>query len=280
MQIHWFPGHMKKAQNEISEKVKLVDVVIELLDARAPLASMNDSLESIFSNKKRIIVLSKPDLADQVETEKWKQYFKYKYESVLVLDLNNPKAGKEIAAQVDILGYEKHKKEIQKGMKPQPIKTMVVGIPNVGKSSLINRFANRSAAGVQNKPGYTRGEQWIKVNSDFILLDTPGVLPMSYDDQEKAVKLALIGAIREEILPNSELVHKLLGFFVKYYPNALKPRFGITDLFDDQDVLTKIAKARGLLDGNGNLDLSKAEAVLLKEFKDGKLGNFSLERVK
>lgn len=276
-QIHWFPGHMKKALNEITEKVKLVDVVIELLDARAPLASFNESFETLVANKKHLIILTKPDLADPNRTEYFKSELSKTYDMLLVLDLTSPKAGQEIAKAVNKLGEDKHKKDLSRGMKPQPIKTMIIGIPNVGKSSLINRLANRKAAGVQNKPGYTRGEQWIKVNNDFILLDTPGVLPMNYEDKEKAAKLALIGSIREEILPNNELVHKLLNYLKKHYPKALLSRFGIEEIQDDVLTLTEIAKVRGLLDSNGNYDLLKSETLLLKEFKDGKLGRVTLE---
>ena len=161
-QIHWFPGHMKKALNEIEAKIKLVDIVIEILDARAPLSSINPEFEKRIQNKKKILIFSKADLADPSETSKWEQYFKKSVDSLLILNLNEPKSEKVIASEVKRLGEEKHKKEIAKGMKPQPLKTMIIGIPNVGKSSLINRLAKRSAAGVQNKPGYTRGEQYIK----------------------------------------------------------------------------------------------------------------------
>ena len=218
-QIHWFPGHMKKALNEIEAKIKLVDIIIEILDARAPLSSINPEFEKRTTNKKRIIVFSKADLADPEETKKWEQYFKKSVDSLLILNLNEPKSTNIISNEVKRLGEEKHKKEIAKGMKPQPIKTMIIGIPNVGKSSLINRLAKRSAAGVQNKPGYTRGEQFIKVNNDFILLDTPGVLPMNYEDKSKAINLALLGSVREEILPNEDLAL----YLIKYLNIRLSP---------------------------------------------------------
>ena len=166
-QIHWFPGHMKKALNEIGNRIKVVDVVIELFDARAPLSSINEDLEKVIKDKKKLIILSKPDLADPNQTKKWKEHFKTRFDMVLALDLTKPSANKEIADAVFKLGEAKRLKDKAKGMKPQPIRTMIIGIPNVGKSSLINRLAARRAAGVQNKPGYTRGEQWIKVNKDF-----------------------------------------------------------------------------------------------------------------
>ena len=277
-QIHWFPGHMKKALNEIEAKIKLVDVIIEILDARAPLSSINPEFEKRINNKKKLVVISKSDLADSEETKKWQFYFKNRVNSLLILNLTDPKAEKFITAEVLKLGEEKHQKEISKGMKPQPIKAMIIGIPNVGKSSLINRIAKRNAAGVQNKPGFTRGEQYIKVNKDFILLDTPGVLPMNYDDKEHAINLALLGSIRDEILPNSELVKHLIDYLNKNYPNALVDRFGVTDLSDSIEVSKKVALKRGLISA-GEPDLDRADFLILKEFKEGKLGRVTLEKV-
>ena len=204
-QIHWFPGHMSKALNEVENKVKLVDVVIELFDARAPLSSINENLSKITQNKKKLIVLTKTDLADPTQTKKWLDVLSKEYDAIISLDLKNNNAENILSKAVIALGKDKWAKEMAKGMKPQPIRTMIIGIPNVGKSSLINRLAKRKAAGVQNKPGYTRGEQWIKVNKDFLLLDTPGILPMSYENRDKAINLALIGSIRDDILPNEQL---------------------------------------------------------------------------
>lgn len=272
-QIHWFPGHMKKALNEIEAKIKLVDIVIEILDARAPLSSINPDFEKRIQNKKRIVIFSKADLADPKETQKWQQHFLKSVDSLLILNLNDPKSEKVIASEVKKLGAEKHAKEISKGMKPQPLKTMIIGIPNVGKSSLINRLAKRSAAGVQNKPGYTRGEQFIKVNNDFILLDTPGVLPMNYDNRDTAINLALVGSVREDILPNEDLAVYLIKYLSKNYPNALENRFGITDLSNFEEVIRLICQKRGLLNDN-----ERAYSLLLKEFKEGKLGPISLEK--
>ena len=268
---------MKKALNEIEAKIKLVDIVIEILDARAPLSSINPEFEKRIQNKKKIVVLSKADLADPIETTKWELYFKKSVDSLLILNLNEPKSTNIISNEVKRLGVEKHQKEMAKGMKPQPLKTMIIGIPNVGKSSLINRLAKRSAAGVQNKPGYTRGEQFIKVNNDFILLDTPGILPMNYEDKTKAINLALLGSVREEILPNEDLALYLIKYLRKHYPNALKDRFEIDNLDDFNEVMNQIAKKRGLI-SSGEYDLERAYILLLKEFKDGKLGRITLEK--
>ena len=276
-QIHWFPGHMNKALHEVEEKIKLVDIVVELLDARAPLSSINEQLEKTIGQKKKIIILSKPDLADPNQTDKWKQYLEKDGNIVLVLNLTSPNATKEIAKAINILGQDKWNKQKAKGMKPQPLRTMILGIPNVGKSSLINRIAKRSAAGVQNKPGYTRGEQWIKVNNDFLLLDTPGILPMSYDNQQKAINLALLGSVREDILPKSDLVEELLKILKVKYPNSLEGRFGIKEITTPELVLKEISSKRGLLTNKGEVDFAKSENLLLKEFKDGLLGRMTLE---
>lgn len=275
--IHWFPGHMNKALHEVEEKVKVIDVVIELFDARAPKSSINEHLEKVIQHKKKLYVFTKADLADPEQTSKWQKHFRTEDSEVLVVNVNDKNSYNSISNAVIRLGKTKWAKEMARGMKPQPIRTMIIGIPNVGKSSLINLLAKRKAAGVQNKPGYTRGEQWIRVNKDFLLLDTPGILPMSYENQEKAVNLALLGSIREDILPNNELVSVLLKFLKEHYPNALKERFGIETIGEQKEVLEEIANKRGLLAGSGRLDILKAESLLLKEFKDGLLGRISLE---
>ena len=276
-QIHWFPGHMNKALNEVENKVKLVDVIIELFDARAPISSINENLEKITQNKKKLIVLTKTDLADPLQTKKWQDYLAQKYDAILCLDLKNNNAESLLAKAVANLGKDKWAKDMAKGMKPQPIRTMIVGIPNVGKSSLINRLAKRKAAGVQNKPGYTRGEQWIKVNKDFLLLDTPGILPMSYENPKKSANLALIGAIREDILPNEQLGEMLISYLKEHYPAALKERYDIETIGDRITVLNQISERRKLVNSTGENDLLRAESLLLKEFKDGLLGRITLE---
>ena len=276
-QIHWFPGHMSKALNEIENKVKLVDVIIELFDARAPLSSINEYLGKITQNKKKLIVLTKTDLADPLQTKKWLEALSQQFDAITSLDLKSNNAEAVLSKNVIALGKDKWAKEMAKGMKPQPIRAMIIGIPNVGKSSLINRLAKRKAVGVQNKPGYTRGEQWIKVNKDFLLLDTPGILPMSYENEKKAANLALIGAIREDILPNDKLVDILLSFLKEHYPSALLERFNIETISDRLTVLNQIAERRKIVNSVGENDLLRAEALLLKEFKDGLLGKITLE---
>ena len=276
-QIHWFPGHMNKALNEAENKVKLVDVIIELLDARAPISSINENLTKITQNKKKLVVLSKVDLADPEQNKKWMEELKKTFDAVLALDLKKSNSEAILSKAVLALGKEKQAKEMARGMKPQPIRAMIVGIPNVGKSSLINRLAKRKAAGVQNKPGFTRGEQWIKVNKDFLLLDTPGILPMNYENPKKAANLALIGAIREDILPNERLVELLLDFLKNHYTGSLKERFDIDEISDRVTVLNQICARRKIVNSVGENDLLRAESLLLKEFKDGLLGQITLE---
>ena len=276
-QIHWFPGHMNKALHEVEEKVKIIDVIIELFDARAPLSSLNEQLEQATIHKKKLYLITKSDLADPNQTTLWKKHFQNQNSEVLVVDLTDKNCFKAISQSLVRLGKAKWDRDMARGMKPQPIRTMIIGIPNVGKSSLINLLAQRKAAGVQNKPGFTRGEQWIRVNKDLLLLDTPGILPMNYENKEKAINLALIGSIREEILPNDDLVDALLNNLNKHYPSSLKERFGIEDFSDHIFTMNLIAKNRGLITNNGQLDIAKAQLLLLKEFKDGLLGRITLE---
>ncbi len=277
--VHWYPGHMKKATIEIEERVKIVDVVIELLDARAPLSSRNEKLFQITKNKKRLLILTKTDLADDNLTKEWEKYFINLGYLVVCLNLNESKIINIIKNKIDILGEEKHQKEIKKGMKAQPIRAIIIGIPNVGKSTLINRISKRNAASVRNTPGHTKAQQWIKVDKSFELLDTPGILPANYENREKAVNLALIGSIKENILPQEELANLLLDYLKKYYLDYLETRFKILINKEDNNytIFQKIALKRGLLK-KGNPDLYKAEILLLKEFKDGLIGKISLER--
>jgi len=277
--IHWYPGHMKKATIKIEERIKSVDLVIELLDARAPLSSINTDFEKIVGNKKRLFVFTKSDLADNEQTEQWKAYFQKDGKDVLLLDISKDNVSKILTDKIKLYGKEKHDKEIAKGMKPQPIRAMIVGIPNVGKSTLINKLSKRKAAGVENRPGFTRGEQFIKVNNDFLLVDTPGILPMSYDDKKKATNLALIGSIREEILPKYDLVTYLFNYFKDHYPQGLLSRYGIEAINDIEEVINTIGSKRGALRAKGEVDLEKVTSLILSEFRNGQIGRFTLEWV-
>ena len=276
-EIHWFPGHMKKAQNQIDAKLKIVDCVIELLDARIPFSSRNEYLYKLTSSKERLVVLTKADLADPIITKEWISYFKNNNSKAIFADLNNPKDIKNIILEAEKCGDKKHEKEIKRGLKPSPVRAMIVGIPNVGKSTLINKIANRKAASVENKPGHTKSQQWIKVSNKFELLDTPGILQSSYEDKKKAINLALVGSINQNILPNDELANHLLDFLKEYYKDELVKRYSLSNLDENHLILEEIARNRGLLQ-KGGLDIQKAEILLLNEFKNGVIGKCSLER--
>ena len=278
-QIHWYPGHMKKAQIEVQERLKLVDVVVELLDARIPLSSRNEVLFKITKDKLRLVVLTKKDLADPKETQKWVDFFKKQGFSAVFSDLNNQSDVKNIVKEVEKLGEHKNQKFIDKGMKPQPVRAMIIGIPNVGKSTLINKISGRHAASVQNKPGHTKAQQWIKVSNRFELLDTPGILPPSYEDDKKAINLALVGSISQEILPNDELAKIAFNFVKENYTSLLKVRFDYLDLDKDvEECFKEIAVKRGYLTKGGQ-DIDKAHKVFLNEVKNGLLGQITFERI-
>ena len=278
-QIHWYPGHMKKAQIEVQEKLKLVDVIVELLDARIPVSSRNDVLYKMTKDKLRLVVLTKTDLADQKETIKWINSFEKQGFSAIFADLNKPSDVKNIIKEVEKLGANKNQKYIAKGMKPQPVRAMIIGIPNVGKSTLINKMSGRHAASVQNKPGHTKSQQWIKVSNQFELLDTPGILPPSYEDPKEAINLALVGSVNAEILPNDELAKIAFNYIKENYKDLLKARFEYLDLDKDVDTcFEEIAYKRGYLTKGGQ-DIEKAYKVFLNEVKNGLIGQITFERI-
>ena len=278
-QIHWYPGHMKKAQIEVQERLKLVDVIVELLDARIPVSSRNEVLYKLTKDKLRLVVLTKTDLADPIETKKWINSFEKQGFSAIFADLNKQSDVKNIIRYVEKLGEQKNQKYIAKGMKPQPVRAMIIGIPNVGKSTLINKISGRHAASVQNKPGHTKAQQWIKVSNQFELLDTPGILPPNYKDEKDAINLALVGSINNEILPNDQLAKIAFNFIKENYKDNLIRRFEYLDLSkDDETCFKEIANKRGYL-SKGGVDIEKAYKVFLNEVKNGLIGQISFERV-
>lgn len=277
--VHYFPGHMQKALRALEEYVKVIDLVVEIVDARAPFSSRNPLLDDLAGNKARIVLLSKKDRSDDKVTEEWLRYFKAQGITAISGDLTKGKFLQVLTDTAAPLIAKKREKEARYGMKKQPIRTMIIGIPNVGKSTLINNLCGKRKVNVGNKAGVTRAEQWIKLGDDFIILDTPGVLPMNYPDGAMAVRLALLGCMKEEVLPTEDLAYALLGYLREEYPSALKARFGLDSIaeMDSDDIFLHIAKTRLLLEGS-DYSLTKACYLLIKEFKDGLLGRYSLER--
>ena len=277
--IHWFPGHMKKAINQISEKLKMIDVVIEICDARIPFSSLNKQLENAIKDKPKLLIFSKCDLADENQIRLWEKYYQDKSYLTLAVNLNNKNQIETIINKIQYLAKPKIDKLLKKGIKNYPIKTMIIGIPNVGKSTLINLLSKRKAAKVENKPGLTRSQQWIKIDQNIYLLDTPGILPTYYENEEIATKIALIGSIRQDIVPLDKLVNNLIDFLREFYPNSLQNRYKIENIYiKNEDILKQICINRSFKKENDVYDFQKAKIILLNEFKDGLLCQFCLDR--
>lgn len=284
--INWFPGHMVKAQNEIKNNLKLIDVVVEILDARVPIASHNKLMDELAKDKKRIVVLNKSDLADKVELTKWEDYYKNRGDVCVLTNANKSENISKLVNEIRKQGkgiYEK--KYSSKNIKVKPIyRCLIAGIPNVGKSTIINKIANRNAAATSNKPGVTRKNQWIRVGSDIELLDTPGILMPRLDENNAGVKLALTGNVKLEVVDNEELACSGINLLINEgYKKLLVDSYSIEeellDELDSYDILEVIGRKRGCLVSGGNVDMSRAANVLLDEIKNGKIGNIVLEKV-
>lgn len=282
MDYQWYPGHMTKARRMMQENIGLVDLVIELTDARIPLSSRNPDIDALSGNKARILIMTKADLADPVRTEAFKKFFEEKGWMVVAVDARTRKANDRIRAYVEKACAAKRERDKRRGIVGRPLRAMVVGIPNVGKSTFINSFAGKASAKTGNKPGVTRGKQWIRLNKDLELLDTPGILWPRFEDRQVGVNLALTGAIRQELLEEQELSLELLGFLQREYPDLLlakyKPENDGWDLpMDSAELLTKIAEARKLIRTGGEPDYQRAAKMVLDDFRNGKTGRITLE---
>ena len=277
MNFQWYPGHMTKAKRQMMEDIKLIDLVIELVDARIPLSSRNPDIDELGKNKYRLILMNKSDLADKKATDKWSDYFKKKGFFVVSLDARTKNSMKSITDIVMEACKEKIERDRKRGIKNRPVRAMVVGIPNVGKSTFINSYAGKACAKTGNKPGVTKGKQWIRLNKNIELLDTPGILWPKFEDQMVGLRLALIGSIKDEILNIDELAVELIKILKESYPGTLKERYEVNEESEITDIIFEIAKNRKCLQKGGEVDYSKACALLIDDFRSGKLGRITLE---
>lgn len=277
MNIQWYPGHMTKAKRQMQEDLKLIDLIIELVDARVPLSSRNPDIDQLGQNKSRLILLNKADLADERQNEAWKEYFQSKGFYVVKVDSRNGAGMKTIQNVIQEACKEKIERDRRRGIKNRPIRAMVAGIPNVGKSTFINTFAGKSCAKTGNKPGVTKGKQWIRLNKNVELLDTPGILWPKFEDQLVGIRLACVGSIKDDILNIEELALWLLEKLKKDYPGFLEKRYGISEEGTPLETLEAIAKARGCLKRGEELDYVKASGLIFDDFRGGKIGRITLE---
>lgn len=278
MNIQWYPGHMTKAKRAMKEDIKLIDLIIELVDARVPLSSRNPDIDDLGAGKARLILLNKSDLADERYNLMWASYFQNKGYFVLKVNSKSGAGLKQINGVVQEACKEKIERDRRRGILNRPIRAMVVGIPNVGKSTFINSFAGKACTKTGNKPGVTKGNQWIRLNRSLELLDTPGILWPKFEDQSVGIRLALIGSINDEILNKDELALELIRFLMKQYPGILKEKYQTENLQTDAvEVLNQVARVRACLQKGGELDLAKAARLLIDDFRNGKLGRITLE---
>ena len=271
--INWFPGHMAKSLREIENSLKLVDIVIEILDARAPIASRNPQI--IRYNKPRLLILSKKDLAPESSVKQWIEYFQNDNSIAIAMDLNKGFNEKVVVNAINSLMKERIEKDLKRGIRNRSIRALVVGIPNVGKSTFINKMAHKKSAGVGNKPGFTRSLQWVNT-ANVELLDTPGVLWPKFEDQSTGIKLALLGTIKEDILDNNVLCDIAIKYLMNHHKKDLENRYNLSD-YDSSNILETICKNRGLLLKNNVYNVEQAKYLVLKEFKEGLITKVCLE---
>ena len=277
MNIQWYPGHMTKAKRQMQEDIKLVDMVIELLDARIPASSKNPDIDDLAQNKARLVILNKADLADENANRKWQAYFEKKGIAVILADARSAGSFKTLSSRVNEACREKIERDRRRGIKNRPIRTMVAGIPNVGKSTFINSYAKKAVAKTGNRPGVTKGKQWIRLGKDLELLDTPGILWPKFEDEKVGVNLSLTGSISDNILNLEELSLKLIAFLRENYAGILNSRFGAAEEGTDAELLYAIGERRGCVGKGGEISYEKAANILIDEFRSGKLGRISLE---
>ena len=290
LNIQWYPGHMTKTRRMMEAELKLVDAVCEIIDARIPVSSRNPDIDAICGTKPRMVILNRIDMADPARTKAWADHFKALGFSVIQTDCKTRKGIADFSPALNRLLAEKRKRYAEKGMTGKPLKAMVVGIPNVGKSTFINQVAGRKGAKAENRPGVTRGKQWVTVDQGLLLLDTPGILWPKFEDPEVGLRLAWTGAVKDDILDTQTLAARLMAQLWQDYPQALRDRYKLKDSLLSVDFSTQTpaaqgfalmelaAKKRGFLLPGAELDLDRMSGVLLEEFRSCKLGRFTLER--
>ena len=277
MDYQWYPGHMTKAMRQMKEDIKLIDLVIELLDARIPISGRNPDIDNLGKNKARLVLLNKSDLADEAQNNKWIQYFKDKGIIALKINSKNKQGIKDINNAVLTVCKEKIERDKRKGIKNRPVRAMVVGIPNVGKSTFINAYAGKNCAKTGNKPGVTKGKQWIRLGKNLELLDTPGVLWPKFDDQKIGLHLAFIGSMNDTNLDMAELAYQLIKEVSKTYPEAFLNRYGIVGDEDPLQVMYQVAEVRGCKLKGNKPDLDKTSSMIMDDFRSGKLGRITID---
>lgn len=278
--INWFPGHMAKTKREIGEKLNLIDIVYEVIDARMPKSSKIIDIDNLIKNKPRILIMTKYDLCDKEETNKWIEKYQKEGYYVVPLDLMNGGNVKEIIDISKKVLETENKKRLEKGMKPRSIRALIIGVPNVGKSTLINRLVGKKSAGVGNRPGFTKSLSWIRIHKDIELLDTPGILWPKLENQEEAHILAALSSIKEEILDSMDIGNFILRKIFELYPEYLKERYGIEKLSEDLiEEYDQIAQKRGALMKGGMTDYEKTAGIILNDLKNGYLGKITLDQV-
>lgn len=278
MNFQWYPGHMTKAKRMMQENIKLIDLIIELVDARIPLSSRNPDIDELGKNKSRIILLNKADLADSKYNKKWMEYFKQRGFYVIEMNAKSGFGVNQIQKAVTLACGEKIARDKRKGILNRPVRAMVVGIPNVGKSTFINSFAKKACTKTGNKPGVTKGKQWIRLNKELELLDTPGILWPKFEDQEIGLKLALIGSMNDEVLHVDDLALELISFLKIHYKGSLESRYQIEDTLNEATVLLEqIARNRKCYKKGEELDIYKASHLFIDDFRSGRLGGITLE---
>ena len=277
MHFQWYPGHMTKAKRMMQEDIKLIDIVIELVDARIPLSSRNPDIDELGKQKSRLILLNKSDLSDERYNTKWSEWFRN--QGFFVLQVNSKSGGglKAINSVIQEACKEKIERDRRRGIINRPVRAMVVGIPNVGKSTFINSYAGKASAKTGNKPGVTKGKQWVRLNKNLELLDTPGILWPKFEDQSVGLKLAFIGSIKDELIHGQELAVELIKFLVEYYPKVLSKRYHVDETKESYKILNDIAENRMCILKGGLFDLDKASHILLDDFRGGRIGKITLE---